>query len=335
MKNRKIIIGILVSLFFIFLFVKNIDFNKLYLALVHANYFYLIPSIIVLLISFYFRAWRWHTLLAGIKNIKTKDLMSPLIIGFMGNSVLPLRLGEFIRSYMLTRREKIPFSQGLATIIVERIFDSLGLIFMMVAVLLVFPVNLNLGASDSINPNQIKSAGVILFIGSIFLLGVLVLIRLRVDIFNRIIHSILGKRFLHIAQKIQDIVSKFAEGLNVLGNWKRLLLSIFQTFLVWFTVAASVYFVMLAFNLGNLPIYSPIVIMVLTALGVSVPSTPGYVGPYHAACLYAVTALGGETNLASGFTIVLHLSQMLPVIIIGFYYLWKEDLSLKDLKNFK
>jgi uncharacterized protein (TIRG00374 family) len=334
-KNRKIIIGILVSLFFIYLFIRNIDAHKLYLAMVQAQYLYLIPAVIVLIISFYFRGWRWHTLLADIQDIKTKDLMSPLMIGFMGNSVLPLRLGEFIRSYMLTRREKIPFSQGLATIVLERIFDGLGLILMLVGVLLFFPVNFSIGANELINPQKIKAGGSVLFIGCILLLAILILIRLRVDIFNKIVNAVFGKRFSHLSMKIQDIVAKFAEGLNVLRNWKRLLLCTFQTFLVWFTIAINVYFIQLAFNLGSLPIYAPIVIMVLTAIGVSVPSTPGYVGPYHVACLYAVTILGGDSNLASGFAIVLHLSQMVPVIIIGLYYLWKEELSLKDLMKLK
>ncbi len=335
LKEKKFWIGFIVSVFFLWLFLRNINFQELGNALIHAQYWYLIPATFFLMISFYFRAWRWQIFLRGTKKVNIMKLMSPMMIGFMGNSVLPLRLGEIVRGYMLTREEKINLSLGLATIAVERIFDGLCLLFLFVAIIFMFPINLNVEGVGLIKPQQVKAAGFLLFLGCMGLLAGMLILRFYSEKCLAIAGKILGNAQPSTREKILHIIHQFAEGLEVLRDWKGILLATFQSFGVWITIAIADYFVMCAFNLQVLPFYAPIFIMVVTALGVSVPSTPGYVGPYDAACKYAVLALGGETNIASGFTIVLHLSQIIPVVIIGFYYLWKQNLSLKQLREIK
>jgi glycosyltransferase 2 family protein len=335
LKEKKFWVGFIVSVFFLWLFLRNINFRELWNALVHAHYLYLIPATFFLIISFYFRAWRWQIFLRGTKKVTVQRLMSPMMIGFMGNSVLPFRLGEIVRGYMLTREENINLSLGLATIAVERIFDGLCLLFLFVAVILIFPINLNVAGVGMISSGQVKTAGFGLLTVCLGLLVGMLILRF----FSVKCLAIAGKLFAKAnpktREKILHIIHQFAEGLEVLRDWKGILLTTFQSFGVWLFLAVSVYFIQSVFDLQHLPFYAPVFIMTVVAFGVSVPSTPGYVGPYDAACQYAVRALGGGINVASGFTIVLHLSQIIPVVIMGFYFLWKQNLSLKQLREIK
>lgn len=234
---------------------------------------------------------------------------------------------------MLKHQEDVYFSQGIATIIVERVFDSICMLLMLAAIILFFPINMNIAGIHFLNEHAVKAAGASLLLICFCLLSVLIIIRFKTEFCTRIMRSLFkNASFEH---KLEDMVQKFAEGLKVLQSIKEFSYATILSFGVWLTIAASVYFVLLAFHMGNMPFYAPIFIMCIVAIGVSAPSTPGYVGPFHAACQYAVLALGGEPNLAGGFAIILHLSQMLPVIIMGFYYLWKQNLTLSDIQKIK
>ena len=185
------------------------------------------------------------------------------------------------------------------------------------------------------NAAILQKIGLTFLVLLIFGIGFLALLRIKPEFIINMIERILGKRFNALAKKLEHLLMSFADGLKILHSGKLLVVAMLQSLGVWLSVAASVYFVMAAFHLQKLPYYASSFIVVITAFGVSVPSAPGYIGTYHKFCQYAVQALGGEVNLASGFTIILHLSQMLPTIVIGFYYLWKQNISLKDLQNLK
>ena len=89
-----------------------------------ANYWWLMPGIAVYFVGVWVRAWRWHYLLSPIKKIPTRTMFPITTIGYMGNNIYPARAGEVLRAVILKRREGVPVSASLATIIVERIFDG-------------------------------------------------------------------------------------------------------------------------------------------------------------------------------------------------------------------
>ena len=127
-KKMLFIAGILVSIICSWLFVRKIEWSSLGVAFSDAKYIYIFPTIILMFISHYFRAIRWEVLISPVKKVSVLNLFSAIMIGFMANNVLPARLGEVIRPVMIARKEKIKVSTSFATVVMERIFDILGII---------------------------------------------------------------------------------------------------------------------------------------------------------------------------------------------------------------
>ncbi|MEK6738197.1 MAG: lysylphosphatidylglycerol synthase transmembrane domain-containing protein, partial [Planctomycetota bacterium] len=127
-KNITFLFSMVISIVCLWLFMRHIEWSLLKKALMEANYWFVIPTTILNLVVYLIRAIRWKGLLAHIKMIPVLNLLSITCIGFMANNVLPARVGEVLRPFLLYKRESIKFSTSMATVIVERIFDMLGLI---------------------------------------------------------------------------------------------------------------------------------------------------------------------------------------------------------------
>ena len=133
MKHWRIWLGFALSMVLLYLALRGLQLNLVWLALRRANYAWLVPGIVVYFIGLGIRAWRWHYLLRPIKPISTARLFPITAIGYMGNNIYPVRAGELLRVYLLRRMEAIPISASLATILMERAFDGLvmlGFVFL-------------------------------------------------------------------------------------------------------------------------------------------------------------------------------------------------------------
>src|SRR5574342_445880 len=122
MKKWQFWLGVLISLLFIWLALRGLRLEQFWEAVKGANYIWLLPGIAVYFVGVWVRAWRWHYLLGPIKKIPTKTMFPITTIGYMGKNIYPARAGEVLRAVILKRREGVPISASLATIIVERIF---------------------------------------------------------------------------------------------------------------------------------------------------------------------------------------------------------------------
>ena len=107
---------------------RKIEWSSLGTAFRDAKYIYIFPTIVLMFIAHYIRAIRWEVLISPIKKVSVLNLFSAIMIGFMANNVLPARLGEVIRPVMIARKEKIKVSASFATVVMERVFDILGII---------------------------------------------------------------------------------------------------------------------------------------------------------------------------------------------------------------
>ncbi|PLX43332.1 MAG: hypothetical protein C0611_15160, partial [Desulfobacteraceae bacterium] len=137
--NKKIgislILGLVVSILALYLALRNVPFNDLIIYFASINYAWIVPAVVVILLSFALRAYRWKIILESAGNIRFWQSFHPLMIGFMINCILPGRVGEVARPVILQKKENIPFSTGLATVGAERLFD-VGMLIMLFAVLL-------------------------------------------------------------------------------------------------------------------------------------------------------------------------------------------------------
>src|SRR4030066_2001796 len=128
MKRWQFWLGLLISALFLYLVLRKIDYAQLWQVLKTANYWWLIPGVAVYFIALWVRAWRWHYLLRPLKSISTRSMFPIVTMGYAGNNIFPARAGEVVRAVILKKKEGVPISASLATIIVERVFEGIGML---------------------------------------------------------------------------------------------------------------------------------------------------------------------------------------------------------------
>ena len=137
---RRIWLGIAITALFVALGLVRLDLGETWSAAAAANYAYLVPAIAVYFVSLYVRSYRWRYLLQPFAAVHSWRLYPVILVGYMANTLLPVRLGELARSYYLSVREPVRGSTALATILVERVFDGLTLLVFLAVAALFLPI---------------------------------------------------------------------------------------------------------------------------------------------------------------------------------------------------
>ena len=326
-RTKKILMqlaGLAISVaLLIYLFYK-VDFHELSSALKGANYWWLIPNIVLIMVTMVFRAYRWKHMVWPIKKIPVARLFSITMIGFMANNVLPFRLGEFVRAYSLSSKEDVSKSASMATIFVERIvFDLLALMIIFAIVLAISPLILD---------EQLKMGGIVTiavgFIGLLFT----VYLSSRGSRESHILKWILALFPAGVRPKLESLVARFATGMVFMRDWRRVFWVTYHTFMIWVVMGISNYFILLAFGL-QLPLAASFVILVVVSILITVPASPGFVGVYHYGAVLSLGFYGVDQSAALSCAIVMHATQYIVVTVAGFYYLRREHLSLKQIEE--
>lgn len=319
--KKKLIIGAFVSLIFLYLAFRKVNYDELWLAMKGAQYWYIVPNVILVILSMWMRAYRWKFMVNPIKRLGMKSLFSSVMIGFMANNVLPARLGEFVRAYSLGTKEGVSRTATFATIVIERIFDGFALLFILWLALLLSPF-----------PDWVKKASNLFLLINFATLAFLILLEVKRDLALKFFNFIFRLLPLGLSSKAGEITEKFIGGLKVFRNVPSLLWILAWSVLIWLVVGISNYFIFLAFDLHP-PIQASFILLVIVSLGVMLPSSPGFVGTFQFFCVVSLATFGYDKNIALPFSILLHASQYFPVTLLGLYYLKKEHLSLKTLES--
>ena len=328
LSNRRtlsILGGIAVSIVFMWLLFRNIDFGELMAALRGANYWWLVPTIVLVMFAMYQRAYRWKFMIRPVKEVSFDKLLAATCIGFMANNVLPLRLGEFVRAYSLAYQDRgVSKSASLATIFVER------MVFDLVALLLIFGGVL--AAVEGKIPQEMTTGIYLSILVALVGLALVLFLALR----PRQAGEYMTKYLFFLPKRVKEstraVVLKFSTGLEFMFQAKVASWVGIQTLLVWLLMGASNYFVFLAFGF-DLPLEASYFLLVVVSISILVPSSPGFVGVYHAGTVFTLTQYGVGKEDALSFALVLHAAQYVPITLMGFYYLRKEHLSLRQLEQ--
>jgi uncharacterized protein (TIRG00374 family) len=326
MKKWQFWLGVFISIIFIWLSLRGLKLNEFWSTVQKANYIWLVPGIGVYFIAVWVRAWRWHYLLGPIKKISTRTMFPITAIGYMGNNIYPARAGEVLRAVILKRREGVPVSASLATIIVERIFDGvvmLGFVFVNLPELAKLT-----GQSGFVgNIQQVAVIGTGVFIGAllVFLLAAMfpqVTAKVGLTMIER-----LTPQRLHI--KIIDIMNKFLDGLASLRSPFNVLMVFFTSVIIWLLETGKYWFVMHAFDF-HVSFFALMLMNGIVNLATTIPSAPGYIGTFDAPGIAVLTAFGVDQATAAGYTLTLHVALWLPITLLGAYYLTREGIKWSD-----
>lgn len=323
--RRRILVylGYAISIALIYLAFRKVEMRQLWYSLKGANYLWIIPNVVIVMLAMYYRAHRWKYIVNPIKKIGMDKLFPSTMIGFMASNVLPLRLGEFVRAWSLGHIANVSRSSVLATVVIERIYDSFALLTFMTVILLFKTIPL---------PDELQSFGWIFLAVNLTALAVLIFLKVRPGPTLKLLEMLFIIFPAGFRSKIMSIITKFTEGLGVMGDLKIVLLLSFQSIMLWFMTGISNYFIFLAFGF-DLPIEASFVVLVIVSIGIMIPQSPGFVGGYHLFVWYSLKPYGIPQDAAMACAVVLHGAQYIIITLVGFYYLRREHLSLKEAEQ--
>jgi glycosyltransferase 2 family protein len=327
-RDKKLWIGIGVSLFFLFLLFRKTDFHKMLTVLAEMNYYYILPAVISTFISYYFRAVRWKYLLKPLKNTTLRNLFPSTIIGYMANNLLPARLGEFVRAYVLGQKESLKFGAVFASLVMDRLCDgfSVLLILLIAFFTVVLPPDM-----EQVQHGMVAGGYVTLAIYFAVLFFLIVLKKRTMKTIK--IMSILFKPFpAKVSEKIIPFLGSFIEGVRLSSRPSDFLGLLITSALVWLFATWPIDLILRSFGIC-LPFTASMFIMVFLVFAVLVPASPGYVGTYHAACVYGLMAFNVQKEKALSIALIIHGISFFPVIVAGFYYLCRDKFSLQELSS--
>jgi len=320
-KIVKLFISLVLSIAGLYYAFRKMDLDELWLQLTQVHISYILFSTVLMIYSVVIRARRWKLILEPIEEIPVRVLFGATMIGYFGNSVLPLRMGEVLRGYSIGKQFKVGTSSALGTIILERVLDMLGLIFLIIIFLILSPINEWLG--------EILYG--VIFVTLIAFIFVFWLGRTKVEwqpflLRFRLLDNRLGRRLINI---IQNLIS----GITALKNTSHALKITFYTLYIWFIYYVYMLGVVTAIGV-NLDWIGIGIILITTSLSISIPAAPGYIGTYHAVAVYVLTNIFnvGLTE-AQAFAIIVHAVGYVPFVILGSYYFLRSSIHLSDVKS--
>lgn len=311
-------------------FVSRLNWASVGAHLRSAQIWPLFLAAILINLTILVRSLRWQALLAPIAQARLSNLLAATAVGFGGLFVIG-RAAEILRPTILSLREKIQPSATFATILIERIYDS-------VAVITLFAMSLLFSDLSPAQASAWQKVGGTHTFGLFLLLGVvagsiiLVLLRLKAAP----IIDWLERRSARWPSKVMvpflNFLRHLADGLSVLLNIRALAITTFYTLCVWSLVSSATWLTLYAFGL-SFSVKQTIFILGFGLVGSIVPTPGGSAGAFHAAAAKAFEFLGVEPNFAASIAIVYHLIAFGPPFILGLYYLIRYDISLKQLRE--
>ena len=321
----KLVLGLAVSVFFLYLAFRRIDPNKMGQALGAVRYPFLLIALLLLFLSHWLRAKRHRYFLEPIKPISTGSLFSALMVGYMANTLLPAHLGELVRAVLIGQKERIPKVSVLATIAVERIVDVFCLLILMGMTFIAYPF-----------PEEIRLSGYLTFVFAAVFGAFFLFLKKRPEKALSLVEAVSRPLSKKISDKLVELLGSFRDGLVPLQQpWHYAIVALLSV-LVWACYAGLFFVTLYAFDFVktyHLPWSASLVVLVITTVSIVVPSSPGYVGTYHWLCMVALRLFGVSESPALSFAIVAHAISVLPVSLVGGVLAWKEGISISKVER--
>lgn len=321
--KRRTIVGIAFSALFLFFALRGVDRSGVGEALSRADYRVLPVVFALMLVSLFLRALRWRFLFRPDYDIGLPRLFSASAIGMMANNILPARLGELVRAWVIGSRERISKSTSLATIVVERIFDGFTVLFFLGALV----VWRSGEVPDALRVLALAAAAI--FVAA---LALLLLIHSRRGVALAAAKALSRPLPERAGRRLTGLVDAFVGGLAVLRSPADVVAASILSLCVWIPNVAAIYFVLLSFGLG-LPPHASVVVFVIVTLGIMIPSAPGFVGTIQYGFILALGLFGVSESLALSVSIVYHAGVYIPLTAAGLVCLAVEGISLGAVRR--
>jgi len=319
MKRWQFWLGLLVSAVFLYVSLRQVDWQAAWQHVLTARWGLLLAGWACLVLSYVVRIWRWHRIVSSEQAVSILSLGQVYLVGLMANNILPARIGEIVRAYLLGQTSHLDGASALGTIAVERVFDVIMALSLLV-----------IGASWSV----MDGIGSSVWLGALGVAGIVagvVVLAVWGNWFSDLLERIVGRFSPKWGTRLADMARAFVRGLRSVGSVVRALQVGASSVAAWGLFMAYAALVLRAFGLAiTLP--GAAFLLGVGGLGVSIPSAPGNVGTLEGAYIAALTLLGiGSNDSRATFALTYHLVEWVTTCAIGLLCLGGLGLSLGEL----
>ena len=318
-----VVVGIAVAIGFLLLALRDTDPSRIASSFVDSDPRFLPLVAGALMLQFFFKALRWGILLrpfAGSSAVST--VMPATVVGYLANLVFPLYVGEIARAYLLGRQLDLPYSPVLATMVLERVFDFLSVLFF-VGIVLIF---------DARAPDDLKTVGLAAAGASLLLITILaVFMRWTAEI-SALLVRIAALVSESLSIKLAEQIELGRQGLDGIRDPRTLPAIVLYSLLQWGAMGVCVFAGMLGTGI-DAPLSAGFVVLALTVMAVTLPSSPGFFGTIQFCFTFGLAAYGIEASQAFAASVYFHLTIYVTGWMSGLYYLHRSDMTLGGLRQ--
>jgi len=313
-RLAKIVLGVAISVASLVYLFWSVDPRDVLAHLATTNWTFLTISLVLNLGSVWIRSWRWYYLYPP--GSRPSHLFNALMIGYMANNILPLRAGEVVRVYIASRHGP-RFWTSVATLVVERVLDGLAVGLILAGLFLALPIP----------PKWFWPAMIFLAVDAAGMVALAVIALapggcatcIRVSFHN----------WARLERWLLDALGTMSEGLKGVRARRHLLPIAVSSAAIWLVLALAVWTALHAAHL-DLPFAASWAVLAFMGLGVSLPSSPGFVGVIQLATVGALSLFSVPDTEALSFSLIFHAAQYFPVTLFGLVLLLVEQVSLSE-----
>lgn len=318
-KSLQWAISLAVSVLAFWLAFRGVQLAEVADTLRTANYFYVLPALACIVAGLMARALSWQTILG--RKVPFWRAFTALNEGYLLSNVLPFRLGELGRAYLVSRQRDLSTSQAFSSVLVERVIDLCMIVVLFATVL---PLVAGLAWA--------REAAVLAVVISVAGMGGLFALTLNRALVLRLARWTMGHvRFPWFnAARWETRAVAFLDGLAALRDWRRFTLAAFASALAWVSASLCAWILLFAFlPAPTLPM--GFFVLIISGLGVALPSAPASMGVFEASVVLALSAFQVDKNVAFTFALVFHALNFGMTTVIGTIALGREGETLSHL----
>jgi len=285
---------------------RQVDLVQVGRAIAAANYLYLLPFVLLLAVYYVLTARNWTLLLEPLGHFSVRQVLPSMMVGFGGNNLFPMRLGELVRTVVFSRQHNRPVGAVLASLVLERILDVLTILVLYVVTLFVLR-----------DVPSVVATGAKWFALALLPVGVAIAAFLLAPApFLKLWHVLSQWLPARLRERGTRLIEGILHGLTALRSPPRLAALGCISLLKWFCSVGTVWLTLQAFHTGA-SFGEAIVVLVVTALAVALPNTPGFVGTMQAAFVIGLTPFGVSPDVAFAASVFYLAAGWVPVTLAG------------------
>jgi len=299
--STKSLLGLFISFICIYYVYLNFNLNSFIGHILTLDFSLLCLSLFTIFLSLIVRAIRWK-MIFNSNDILIYDLYRSEVLGFWGNSLFPLKLGELMKIHYAKILTQKKYSTVLGTIIIERLADFIIIAPFLVLLYIYFPGDFFLGKIES-------------------LISIIILSVFRIFLFKYV--------FLSLKNKIKNIF----KGFKIFEISKNKNSILFSTIIIWVLIYLDVYFIQASMTDLDLTLLECFYIMLVGTIVYIIPSSPGTFGTFHLAIQeFMILFLDKPESISIAFAFILHAHSYIFFILVGTYYFSKDS---KEILSFR